>query len=44
MAFLVMVYDKVSDGDKISKEIFDLGWPCLYATRHLKIEPKVFFS
>ena len=39
-----MVYDKVSDGDKISKEIFDLAWDCFHATSHLKIEAEVFFS
>ena len=39
-----MVYDNVSDGDKISKEIFDLGWPCFHATSYLKVEAEVLFS
>ena len=39
-----MVYDRVDDGDKISKENFGLGRPRFHATSHLKIEAKVFFS
>ena len=35
-SFLVMVYDRVGDGDKISKENFTAS--------HLKIDAKVFFS
>ena len=42
--FLVMVYDRVGDGDKISKENFDLGRPRFHVTSHLKIEAEVFFS
>ena len=42
--FLVMVYDRVGDGDKISKENFGLGRPRFHATIHLKIEAKVFLS
>ena len=40
---LLMVYDRVGDGDKISKE-FGYGRPCFYATSNLKIETKVFIS
>ena len=39
-----MVYDKLSDGDKVPKEIFDLEWPFFHATIHLKVEAEVFFS
>ena len=42
--FLVMVYDRVGDGDKISKENLGLGRPHFHTTSHLKIEAKVFFS
>ena len=42
--FLVMVYDRVGDGDKISKENFDLGRPHFHVTSHLKSEAEVFFS
>ena len=42
--FLLMVYDRVGDGDKISKENFGLRRPRFHATSHLKIEDKVFFS
>ena len=42
--FLVMVHDKVDDGDKISKENFGLGRPRFHATSYLKSEAKVFFS
>ena len=38
-----MVYDRVSDWDKISKQNFGLGWPCFHPTSHLKIEAKVSF-
>ena len=38
-----MVYDRVVDGDKISKENFSLGRPRFHATSHLKIEAEVFF-
>ena len=41
--FLVMVYDRVGDGDKHSYETFGLGRPCFHATSHLKIEAKEFF-
>ena len=42
--FLSMVYDRVGDGDKISKENFGLRRSRFHATSHLKIEDKVFFS
>ena len=38
--FLVMVYNRVSDGDKFLYKNFCLGRPCF----HLKIEFKEFFS
>ena len=41
---LLMVYDRVGDGDKISKENFGYGRPCFYATSNLTIETKVFIS
>ena len=41
--FLVMVYDRVGDGDKHSYETFGLGIPRFHATSHLKIEGKEFF-
>ena len=40
--FLVMVYDRVDDGDKFSKENFGLGRLRFHATNHLKIEAKEF--
>ena len=40
---LVMVYDRVGDGDKFSNENFGLRRPRFHATSHLKIEPKNFF-
>ena len=42
--FLVMVYDRVDDGDKFSNKNFGLGSLRFHATSHLKIEAKVFFS
>ena len=40
-----MVYDdSVGDEDKISKKIFGYGRPHFHATRHLKVEAKVFIS
>ena len=42
--FLVMVYDRVDDGDKFSKKSFVLGRLPFHATIKLKIEAKVFFS
>ena len=41
--FLVMVYDRVDDGDKSSKKNFGLGKFRFHATSHLKFEAKVFF-
>ena len=41
--FLVMVYDRVDDGDKFSKKDFGLGRLRFHATSHLKIEVKVYF-
>ena len=41
---LVIVYDRVDDGDIFSYESFGLGRPCFHATSHLKTEAKVFFS
>ena len=42
--FLLMVYDRVGDGDEISKENFGYWRPRFHATSHLKIEAKVFIS
>ena len=42
--FLVMVYDRVGDGDKFSNENLGLGRPRFHGTNHLKIETQVFFS
>ena len=42
--FLVMVYDRVDDGDKFSKKKFGLGRLRFHATGHLKIEAKEFLS
>ena len=42
--FLVMVYDRVDDGDKFSKKNFCLGRLRFHATGHLKIEAKEFLS
>ena len=42
--FLVMVYNRVDDGDKFLKKNFGLGRLRFYATNHLKNEAKVFFS
>ena len=44
LEYLVMVYDRVGDEDKFSFENLGLGKPCIYATSHLKIEAKEFFS
>ena len=41
---LVMVYDRVVDGVKISKKNFGLGRPRFHATIHIEIEAKAFFS
>ena len=41
--FLVMVYDRIDDGDKFSKKNFGLGRLCFHATSHLKTVAKVFF-
>ena len=41
--FLVMVHDKVGDGDKFSNENLGLGRPRFHGTSHVKIETKVFF-
>ena len=43
-SFLVMVYDRVDDGDKFSNESLGPARPRFYGTSHLKIETKVFFS
>ena len=42
--FLVMVYDRVYDGDKFLKKNFSIGRLRFYVTSHVKIETKVFFS
>ena len=42
--FLLMVYDRVGDGDKFSNENLGLGRPCFDGTSLLKIKTKVFFS
>ena len=42
--FLLMVYDRVRDGNKISNENFGYGRPRFHATSHIKIEAKVFIS
>ena len=39
-----MVYDRVGDGDKFSRENFGLGRPRFHATSHVEIEDKVLFS
>ena len=36
--FLVMVYDRVGDGDKFSNENLSLARPCFHGTNHLKIK------
>ena len=38
-SFLVMVYDRVNDGDKFSKNNFGLGKLRFHATSHLKVSP-----
>ena len=40
---LVMVYDRVGDGDEHSYETFGLGRHCFHAISHLKMEAKEFF-
>ena len=40
--FLLMVYDRVGDGSKISNENFRYGRPRFHATSHLKIEATLF--
>ena len=42
--FLVMVYDRVGDGDKLSRENFGLGRPRIDATSYWKIGTNYFFS
>ena len=37
---MIVVYDSVGDGDKISKK----NLPRFHVTSHLKTEAKVFFS
>ena len=41
--FLVVVYDRVGDGDEHSQETFGLGMPNFHATSQLKIDAKEFF-
>ena len=41
--FLVMLYDRVYDGDKFSKKDFSRGRLSFHATSYLKIQAKVFF-
>ena len=41
--FLVILYDRVRDRDKISKEDFGLGKHRFHATSYFKMEAKVFF-
>ena len=43
-SILVMVYDRVVDGVKISKKNFGLRRPRFHATIHTEIEAKTFFS
>ena len=43
-SFLLMVYDRVGDGDKISKKNFGRGRSRFHATSHLKIDAEVYFS
>ena len=40
---LVMVYDRVGDGDKHSYQTFGIARPRFYASIHLNIEAKEFF-
>ena len=40
---LVMLYDRVGDGDKFWYENYGLERPRFHATSHLKIEAKKFF-
>ena len=40
--FLVMVYDRVGNRDKIPKENFSFGRPRFYATNYLKLKLKYF--
>ena len=42
-SFLVMVYDRVGDGDERLYETLGLERPRFHATSHLKIEAKQFF-
>ena len=41
--FLVMLYGRVGDGDKLSNENFGLGKHYFHANSQLKIEAKKFF-
>ena len=41
---LVMVCDRVDDGDTFSNKNFGLGRLRFHVTSHLKFEAKVFFS
>ena len=42
--FLVMVYDRVGEGNKFSNQYFGFKRPRFHTTSHLKIECKEFFS
>ena len=42
--FLVMVHDKVGDGDKFSNENLGLGRPRFHGTSHVKMKLKYFSS
>ena len=43
LGFLVMVHDRLDDGNKFSKKHFGLGRIRFHVASHLKIEAKVFF-
>ena len=43
LGFLVMVHDRLDDGNKFSKKHFGLGRIHFHVASHLKIEAKVFF-
>ena len=42
--FLIMIYDRVGDGDKFSSENFGLRRPHFDVNSHLKVEVNEFFS
>ena len=42
--FLVIVHDRVADGNKHSYKTFDFETPSFHATSLLKIEAKQFFT